>query len=62
MENLLKHLQLEGIIRTQKVYNSMLQVDRADFTLSSPYSDSPQRIGFNATISAPHMMHMHYNI
>ena len=55
MEDLLQHLQLEGIIKTEKVYKSMLQVDRADFTSFSPYSDSPKSIGYNATISAPHM-------
>ena len=31
------------------------QVDRAHFTPSSPYEDSPQYIGHSATISAPHM-------
>lgn len=35
----------------------MMRVDRAHYapTSSSPYEDSPQRIGFHATISAPHM-------
>ena len=33
----------------------MLQGDRADFTSGYPYYDSPQGIGYNATISAPHM-------
>ena len=55
MKNLLMQLQSENIIKTQKVFNSMLQVDRADFSLYDPYEDSPQSIGFGATISAPHM-------
>ena len=33
----------------------MLAVDRKDFCSSEPYRDSPQPIGSNATISAPHM-------
>ena len=32
-----------------------LQVDRANYSPSMPYTDSPQSIGFSATISAPHM-------
>ena len=43
------------IIRSPKVYQVMLEVDRADFCPASPYQDSPQSIGSNATISAPHM-------
>jgi len=31
------------------------QVDRANYAPSSPYEDSPQPIGYSATISAPHM-------
>ena len=31
------------------------QVDRAHYAPSSPYNDSPQGIGYKATISAPHM-------
>ncbi len=33
----------------------MLAVDRADFCSAAPYIDTPQGIGYNATISAPHM-------
>ena len=55
MKNLLNQLRAEHVIKSDKVYNSMLQVDRADFTSSFPYYDSPQTIGYNATISAPHM-------
>uniref|UniRef100_A0AC34PU91 Protein-L-isoaspartate O-methyltransferase n=1 Tax=Panagrolaimus sp. JU765 TaxID=591449 RepID=A0AC34PU91_9BILA len=38
-----------------RVQDAMLAVDRADFTDIDPYSDCPQSIGSNATISAPHM-------
>ena len=55
MEGLLNHLKYENVIKSDQVYNSMLQVDRADFAPNSPYYDSPQSIGYNATISAPHM-------
>ena len=55
MKKLLEELKSQDIIKSSKVFNSMLQVDRADFTSSFPYYDSPQRIGYNATISAPHM-------
>ncbi|PAV60071.1 hypothetical protein WR25_19557 [Diploscapter pachys] len=33
----------------------MLAVDRGDFAPPDPYEDSPKRIGYNTTISAPHM-------
>lgn len=35
----------------------MLSIDRKDFCPGNvdPYEDTPQRIGFNVTISAPHM-------
>ena len=55
MKNLLEDLKSKNIIKTQKVYNSMIQIDRGDFSPENPYEDSPQPIGFNATISAPHM-------
>ena len=55
MKKLLDELKSEKVIKSDLVYNAMLQVDRSDFTNSSPYYDSPQRIGYNATISAPHM-------
>lgn len=34
---------------------AMLDVDRGYFSRYNPYEDSPQSIGHNATISAPHM-------
>ena len=56
MKKLVESLKYEGIIKSSKVFNAMLKVDRQDFTSSYfPYYDSPQGIGYNATISAPHM-------
>ena len=55
MQYLLDHLKHDGFIKTQKVYDSLMRVDRADFTKNYPYADSPQSIGYNVTISAPHM-------
>jgi len=34
----------------------MLQVDRGKYATCKPYMDSPQGIGYGATISAPHMV------
>ncbi|CAJ1421764.1 unnamed protein product [Effrenium voratum] len=36
----------------------MLSVDRSNYTPRNPYTDAPQAIGHQATISAPHM-HAH---
>lgn len=36
----------------------MLSVDRAKYCKNNPYMDAPQGIGYNVTISAPHM-HAH---
>lgn len=44
-----------GIITSSPVEAAMRAVDRADFCDVSPYQDSPQGIGCNVTISAPHM-------
>uniref|UniRef100_A0A0R3RQE1 Protein-L-isoaspartate(D-aspartate) O-methyltransferase n=1 Tax=Elaeophora elaphi TaxID=1147741 RepID=A0A0R3RQE1_9BILA len=42
-------------ITDERVKEVMLRVDRADFCPTNPYQDFPQQIGYNATISAPHM-------
>ncbi len=54
-EKLINHLIKNGYIKSQKVKETLLSIDRAEFTDLSPYQDSPQQIGFNVTISAPHM-------
>ncbi|VDO76583.1 unnamed protein product [Heligmosomoides polygyrus] len=55
--NSIKHLHGgEGqIFSSSRVRDAMLAVDRADFAPRAPYMDQPQGIGWNATISAPHM-------
>ena len=52
---LISNLFSSKLINSQRVRESMSSVDRAHYTTYSPYEDSPQGIGFGATISAPHM-------
>uniref|UniRef100_A0A8I3S3U0 Protein-L-isoaspartate O-methyltransferase n=3 Tax=Canis lupus TaxID=9612 RepID=A0A8I3S3U0_CANLF len=52
--NQLSHPE-NGIIKTDKVFEVMLATDRSHYAKCNPYMDSPQSIGFQATISAPHM-------
>ncbi|KAL1958457.1 hypothetical protein VTO42DRAFT_4321 [Malbranchea cinnamomea] len=52
---LINNLYRSGLIKSARVKDAMLAVDRAHYAPSSPYADSPQSIGFSATISAPHM-------
>ncbi|OAD61278.1 Protein-L-isoaspartate(D-aspartate) O-methyltransferase [Eufriesea mexicana] len=54
--DLIQHLKSSRIIKSDRVYEAMSSVDRGNYTRSSyPYIDSPQGIGYGATISAPHM-------
>ncbi|QMW34096.1 hypothetical protein G4B84_009562 [Aspergillus flavus NRRL3357] len=59
---LVDNLFKAGLVKNERVKNAMLgvsaKVDRAHYAPSRPYSDSPQPIGYGATISAPHM-HVH---
>ncbi|EEA19743.1 hypothetical protein TMatcc_009887 [Talaromyces marneffei ATCC 18224] len=55
---LIENLWGAGLIKDKRVKKAMLGVDRDHYAPSSPYSDSPQPIGYGATISAPHM-HAH---
>ena len=55
MKDLCDGLYNKGYIKSQKVRDSMIKVDRADFSPRYPYVDSPQPINYNVTISAPHM-------
>ncbi|KAL5076463.1 hypothetical protein RYX36_015447 [Vicia faba] len=55
---MVERLQHFGVIMSSKVAQVMETVDRALFVPSgsaAPYDDSPVAIGYNATISAPHM-------
>lgn len=51
------HLKSYGVIKSKRVAEVMETIDRALFVPSGnpPYVDSPLSIGYNATISAPHM-------
>jgi len=53
--SLVDKLQEHDIVKSSEVRNAMLAVDRGNYVTSSPYQDAPQRIGYNITISAPHM-------
>ena len=49
-------LKEAGILATDRAEAAMLAVDRARYCHESdPYLDRPRRIGYNVTISAPHM-------
>jgi len=55
---LVSNLFSAGVLNSQRVRDAMMSVDRAHYCPSSPlsaYEDSPQSIGYGATISAPHM-------
>ncbi|XP_041988583.1 protein-L-isoaspartate(D-aspartate) O-methyltransferase [Aricia agestis] len=56
--DLVRNLRANGIIKSDAVANAMNAVDRKHYCPYAPYQDSPQSIGFHATISAPHM-HAH---
>ena len=54
--DLIEHLRRSRVIKSDRVYEAMSSVDRGNYTHSNyPYVDTPQGIGFGATISAPHM-------
>ena len=57
-KELLFNLQKVGIIKSESTLRAMTYVDRERYTSRNPFQDSPQSIGSNATISAPHM-HAH---
>lgn len=52
---LVEHLRAAGQFSSPRVGAAMMAVDRADFAPVHPYRDCPQGIGYNATITAPHM-------
>ncbi|XP_053700753.1 l-isoaspartyl protein carboxyl methyltransferase, like [Synchiropus splendidus] len=55
---LITKLRDHGVIRSDRVFRAMLETDRGLYSRDYPYADSPQSIGYRATISAPHM-HAH---
>lgn len=56
-KKMVESLQRHGIIKSNKVAEVMEMIDRGLFVKSNTpaYVDSPMQIGYNATISAPHM-------
>ncbi|XP_056402829.1 protein-L-isoaspartate(D-aspartate) O-methyltransferase-like isoform X3 [Hyla sarda] len=56
--DLINNLRKNGVIRSQRVQDVLMATDRALYIKNFPYMDSPQSIGYKATISAPHM-HAH---
>ncbi|KAI0696816.1 protein-L-isoaspartate O-methyltransferase [Cytidiella melzeri] len=54
---LIANLAKNGIYHSERVANAMSRVDRAHYVVNkaNAYEDSPQHIGHDATISAPHM-------
>ncbi|KAE9026336.1 hypothetical protein PR001_g10441 [Phytophthora rubi] len=59
-DGLVQNLQKAGIVRSDAVFDAMKRTDRALFVpravQDEAYQDSPCPIGFNQTISAPHML------
>ena len=53
MSELCNELIQKNWITSQKVYDVMMKVDRADFAPTNPYENNPQCINFNVVISAP---------
>ncbi|KAM1080646.1 hypothetical protein ACFX2J_015122 [Malus domestica] len=56
-KGMVDHLKSYGVIQSKRVAEVMETIDRALFVPNGtpPYVDSPMSIGYNATISAPHM-------
>ncbi|XP_078037502.1 protein-L-isoaspartate(D-aspartate) O-methyltransferase [Augochlora pura] len=55
-QEMVTKLKKAGIVTTDKAEAAMLAVDRARYCHEpEPYLDRPRRIGYNVTISAPHM-------
>merc|ERR1719471_2215563 len=56
--SMVQSLHGNNIIQSEAVKNIMIQVDRGHYSKKNAYMDAPQAIGYNITISAPHM-HAH---
>jgi len=56
-QSLISQLQNHGVLTSSKVAEVMTIIDRGLFVPpgNPPYMDAPMQIGYNATISAPHM-------
>ena len=56
--SLVNNLYKNKIIKSEEVRAAMASVDRGNYIKENPYIDRPQPLGYNVTISAPHM-HAH---
>ena len=59
MSQLVHNMAANGIITNAKVEQVMKMTDRknyVEFSSAQAYLDAPMSIGYNATISAPHMV------
>lgn len=54
-QELVATLVKEGILKSKDAIKAMLAVDRKYYAPKYAYQDSPQSLGYGATISAPHM-------
>ncbi|OHT11844.1 Protein-L-isoaspartate(D-aspartate) O-methyltransferase [Tritrichomonas foetus] len=58
-EELINNLQRSRLVKEESAYKAMMEIDRIDFVLpefqSYAYEDRPLPIGYEVTISAPHM-------
>ena len=57
-EGLISNLWRHGLLATPRVREAMAKVDRAHFSRENPYEDSPQRIGYDATISGELLLNL----
>jgi hypothetical protein len=52
-DDLVNNLKAAKIIKSERVEKAMKAVDRKHYASQTPYKDSPQPLGYGATISAP---------
>jgi len=57
-QSMVQSLRGNNIIQSEAVKDVMMQVDRGHYSKRNAYMDAPQSLGYNITISAPHM-HAH---
>ncbi len=57
-DQLADYLVEKGFIESERVEKAFRNVDRAEFIDQDPYTDRPQRLAEDSTISAPHVVAM----
>lgn len=53
--DLLDQLKIHEVLKSKRVEEALRRVDRKHYCRNRAFEDSPQPIGYQATISAPHM-------